>query len=123
MSDLYPEPEPHKCPKCNGFGYLQYNPSMPFSGCSTSLGPWKCDVCNNGVLWTGKTVKGESDGKVVMLKRKNPDTVVTKILVYTCDKCGPDMATDLFTLQCDGYIHCAVCAQPMLNLTVVEDEP
>ena len=69
-------------------------------------------------------LKEKAMGKVVMLKRKNPDTVATeKILIYTCGNCGPDMATDLFTLQCDGYIHCAVCDQPMLNLTVVEDEP
>ena len=46
---------PHKCPKCNGTGYLRYNPQMPFSDTS-SCGPWHCNACVNGIIWESPVV-------------------------------------------------------------------
>lgn len=44
--------EPHKCPKCDGYGWLQYDPTMPF-GANTSAGPWQCPACSGtGILWS-----------------------------------------------------------------------
>lgn len=46
-------PTPHKCPKCDGRGQLQYDPRMPFSTGHTSCGPWPCDACGStGILWS-----------------------------------------------------------------------
>lgn len=42
---------PHKCPKCNGTGWLQFNPQTGPIGIGTSCGPWVCDVCHKGIIW------------------------------------------------------------------------
>jgi len=44
--------KPHKCPKCNGTGWLPYNPQAPYMTESTSTQPqWHCDVCVSGIIW------------------------------------------------------------------------
>lgn len=48
---------PHRCPKCSGVGVLQYDPQSPFAS-ATACGPWPCNACVNGILWsTADTVK------------------------------------------------------------------
>jgi hypothetical protein len=47
---------PHKCPKCNGTGFLTYSPQFgPYyknEGIAAVLaGPWHCDVCQGGIIW------------------------------------------------------------------------
>jgi len=41
---------PHKCPKCDGIGWLQYDPNMPWQ-ITTLAGPWQCNACINGIIW------------------------------------------------------------------------
>ncbi len=44
---------PHKCPKCDGVGFLQYNPAIgPFAAATSACGPWQCNVCENGVIFS-----------------------------------------------------------------------
>ena len=40
-----------RCPKCNGMGWLLYDPDAPFAGANTNAGPWRCPVCINGVIY------------------------------------------------------------------------
>lgn len=45
---------PHRCPVCNGHGYVSYPPGIadgqPFS--SSSAGPWPCHACEGGgIIW------------------------------------------------------------------------
>lgn len=46
---------PYKCPKCDGVGFLRYNPNNPFAdyaGTSTAcFGQWSCNACVNGIIW------------------------------------------------------------------------
>jgi hypothetical protein len=46
---------PHKCPKCNGLGWLQYDPQSPFNTGSTACGPWQCNACTNGIIYELRT--------------------------------------------------------------------
>lgn len=44
---------PHKCPKCNGTGWLYWNPAFgPLAGPTASAGPWHCNVCQGGIIWS-----------------------------------------------------------------------
>ena len=43
---------PHKCPKCDGKGWLRYHPAMPFSMAEEHEGAWRCDVCESGIIWS-----------------------------------------------------------------------
>ena len=45
-----------KCPKCDGYGQLQYDPQNPFSQGSTNAGPWHCNNCmGTGVVYIQST--------------------------------------------------------------------
>ena len=57
--------KPHKCPKCDGKGMLQYDPKLPFNTTHSSTGPWQCDVCDLGVLWEHDPVSVVSSWPVV----------------------------------------------------------
>jgi len=47
---------PHKCPKCEGYGKLLYDPNNPFGG-SISTGPWHCNPCGGtGIIWSSDPV-------------------------------------------------------------------
>ena len=48
--------KPHQCPKCNGFGWLQYDPNYTYFGHTTVCGPWQCNACVNGIIWETETV-------------------------------------------------------------------
>lgn len=75
---------PHKCPKCDGKGWLLFDPQMPYATASTSSGPWKCDVCQEGVLWSPGTHKAPPSYTTVTSWPDNmPPTVVL----------GPGVAT------------------------------
>ena len=53
---------PHKCPKCDGKGWLGYDPTTglgnyrdvdPVTGLRDPRGvPWRCDVCESGIIWS-----------------------------------------------------------------------
>ena len=44
---------PHKCPKCDGYGQLLYDPNNPFGQGTTVAGPWFCPACTGtGVIWS-----------------------------------------------------------------------
>jgi hypothetical protein len=43
---------PHKCPKCNGTNWLQYDPQSPYGAGTTNCGPWQCNACINGIIWS-----------------------------------------------------------------------
>lgn len=52
---------PHKCPKCNGLGWLRYDPRIPTAQEHTSAGPWMCPPCGGtGILWSSPTAPGKA---------------------------------------------------------------
>ena len=63
---------PHKCPKCNGVGYLKYDPSNPFgdvTGTATSgFGRWNCNACTNGIIWSYDPIDTETAIKQAAIK-------------------------------------------------------
>lgn len=49
--------KPHKCPKCNGTGFLPFDPLMGWQVSTTSCGPWQCNVCQSGIIWETGDIK------------------------------------------------------------------
>ena len=68
---------PHKCPKCNGIGFLQYDPNNPFSditGTSTeNFGKWHCNVCQSGIIWTHEPLDMKTAIKQAALNGEDDD--------------------------------------------------
>lgn len=41
---------PHKCPKCDGKGWVNFEPETGrFEGAPQM---WRCDVCEAGIIWS-----------------------------------------------------------------------
>ena len=48
---------PHKCPKCDGRGWLSFDPYSslglhPDLAKGEDKTPFRCDVCESGIIWS-----------------------------------------------------------------------
>ena len=56
---------PYKCPVCNGTGLVSRPPGVAGdqeAWTSTSVGPWPCRSCENGIVWEATTEEAEPMG-------------------------------------------------------------
>ena len=43
---------PHKCPKCDGKGWLSFDPAVGPKMLWQTGDWWHCDVCESGIIWS-----------------------------------------------------------------------
>ena len=43
---------PHKCPKCDGKGWLSFDPAVGPKMLWQTGEWWNCDVCESGIIWS-----------------------------------------------------------------------
>ena len=43
---------PHKCPKCDGKGWLAFDPAVGPKMLWLTGDWWRCDVCESGIIWS-----------------------------------------------------------------------
>ena len=47
-----PQRTPHKCPKCDGKGWLSFDPAVGPKMLWQTGEWWHCDVCESGIIWS-----------------------------------------------------------------------